>query len=161
METERFVSFVKSVIKSQPIPPHYNPDAWKGKIFNCYAYALRACVNFKNHEEDLVPGFISSTSWYYRDDKEVLIKLFLKDLEALGLKAVSTTAETNSVQNSYKIAIYIEEGKDFHFIRQDSDGNWSEKDGMYGKIRIVNPENINKNRDSYEFVGVFMITKKE
>ena len=88
METERFVSFVKSVIKSQPIPPHYNPDAWKGKI-------------------------------------------------------------------------YIEEGKDFHFIRQDSDGNWSEKDGMYGKIRIVNPENINKNRDSYEFVGVFMITKKE
>ena len=64
-------------------------------------------------------------------------------------------------KNEYKIAIYVKRGRDYHFARQDSNGNWSEKNGWWKKIEILEQEEVAKNQGEYEFIGIFRLSKAE
>ncbi len=161
LEYEQFINRVKEAIHNQPIPPHYNPDEWEGISFNCYTYALRACMNFELRDYVIVPGFISRGEENdYIDTKEYVLQYFKEDCEALGLQAIPTELEEKIGANEYKIAVYVENGWDYHFARQDSNGNWSEKDGWFKKIEILKQEDVTKNEDGYEFIGIFRVSKK-
>ncbi len=151
---------IKQVISNQPIPPSYNPSEWIGKRFNCYAYALRACVDLDCLECSIKPGFISRCEHNdLKDTKEQVVQYFMEDCEALGLKVLPTDLEEQIGANEYKISIYYEKRKRFfHFARQDSNGKWSEKIGWFGEIKTI--EKVDKKEDGYELIGVFKVSKK-
>lgn len=157
---ERVINQVKEVVGNQPIPPHYNPKEWKGKKFNCYAYAMRMCMNLDGYA--IIPGFISRGNTNdYRDTKEYTLDYFKEDCEALGLKLFPTNLEEKINENEYKIAVYVKSGWDFHFARQDSNGEWSEKNGWRGPIQVLKTGDVTKNEGGYEFIGMFRVSKKE
>lgn len=162
---EEIINQLKDVIHNQPIPPHYNPDEWENKEFNCYAYALRACMNFNDDVKETgvfpKPSFISlGEENCYRVTKERILTYFKEDCEALGLQVFPTELEEQIGANEYKIAIYVKEDYDFHFARQDSNGKWSEKNGWYSDIEILKQEDVTKDEDGYEFIGIFRVSKK-
>ena len=157
---QNFIGEVKKVVKNQPIPPRYKPDEWKGKRFNCYAYAMRICMNLSGF--NVRPGFICEKKDYKITEKCTL-KYFLEDCEALGLQANPTTLEEPLSQNEYKIAVYVREMKynsDFHFARQDDNGKWSEKNGWNKEITTLSEEKLMKNENGYKLIGVFKVSKK-
>ena len=158
-----FMRHLKTTIKRQPIPPKFNPKDWKEKRFNCYAYAMRACMDFRNIPDNMFPrpGFISKgeLSDHYSLTSKYILKYFKKDCKALGLRALRTTLTEKLSENEYKIAVYCSECDDFHFIRQDSNGKWSEKDGWNKPINIVHEKEIEKDHYNYKFLGIFKVSK--
>ncbi len=157
---EGFINQVKEVVGKQPIPPHYNLGEWTGKSFNCYAYAMRICMDLDDY--DISPGFISRGKENdYRNTKIYTLEYFKEDCEILGLQLFPTELEEEIGENEYKIAVYVEEGLDFHFTRQDSNGNWSEKVGWWREIETLKAEDVMKNENGYEFIGMFKVSKKE
>ncbi len=166
MTNAEFIETVKDTIKGQNYPPKYNVEEWAGKVFNCYAYALQLCIDFANPE--LLPGFIGIRPGFvsrgkendYQYCKEKTIGYFKEDCDQLGLEVFPTTVDNPISENEYKIALYLDEGYDFHFARQDSSGIWSEKNGWNQGIRTLEERNITKKEDGYEFIGVFRVSKK-
>lgn len=158
---EEFINQVKEVVGNQPIPPIYNPEEWEGKSFNCYAYAMRIFMNLMYVGYSIEPGFISrGKANGCRYTKKYILDYFKKDCEALGLQVLPTNLEEDN-ENEYKIAVYVKPGRDFHFARQDSNGNWSEKNGWWDKIKTLKPEDVTKTYDGYKFIGMFKVSKKE
>lgn len=159
LEHEEFINRVKEVVGNQPIPPNYNPDEWKGKKFNCYAYAMRICMDLDAY--NIIPGFISrGKANDYRDTKEYTLKYFKEDCKALELQLFPTDLEEEINENEYKIAVYVNPDYDFHFARQDSNGEWSEKNGWRNPIKTLKPEDVTETEDGYEFIGMFRVSKK-
>lgn len=163
---EEIIKCIKEVVDSQPIPPHYNPNEWKGKNFNCYAYAMRICIDFCEDElkKMVIPGFLSKTN--YQCTKRSIIKCFKNDCKVLGLKVNSSSISKPIKQNEYKIAVYIKEGAfykrgDFHFARQDSNGKWTEKDGWWDdEISFLKEQDVTKEINRYKCIGIFKVSKK-
>lgn len=161
-EYEKFIRQIKKNVKKQPLPPDYNPEDWADKSFNCYLYVLRACLDVRIYDNYIVPGFLSRGQVNdYRNLKSCLLEYFMEDLEELGLNAVKTTVESKVVPESYKIAVYVKEKRDFHFARQDSNGKWSQKPGWIKNIELLDSNDVSKNIDGYQFLGVFRISKKD
>ena len=159
--TKEFTDCVRKLIHSQPFPPIYNPEEWSSnpKDFNCYAYALQ--VNNISLEK-LDPGFTIGLTMKKREiTAESVLRNFFIDCENLNLSVSETTVDEEIDEKSYKIAIYVINGFTFHFIRQDSNGGWSQKGGWLNPITIVNEEDVlNKDR-LYKLIGIFKISKKE
>ena len=150
---QEFINQVKEVISNQPIPPQYDPTKWEEKRFNCYAYAMRICMDLSQYYNCTWPGFISEGAKNnYKDTKKSLLKHFKKDCESLGLKVLPTTISEEIQKNEYKIAVYLYKGRDFHFARQDSNGNWSEKDGWDNEIEILEKEEVTKDQGEYKSI---------
>lgn len=121
------------------------------RVFNCYAYALQFNVDLYRsiYYKNLMRDFIRYCPGFLTDDvpdfycEENLVKLFFSDLDVLGIKFSDCNLEDDVTSDSYKVIIMLEKKliyKDFHFIRQNSDGSWSEKEGYYGNVKIVNPD---------------------
>ena len=66
---------------------------------------------------------------------------FYKDCDILGIEHIPSNLDEEINTDSYKIAIMIERKigmlKDFHFIRQNKNGIWSEKRGYFGSVEKV------------------------
>lgn len=165
-EYEQLKENVKKCVKSAMIPPKYEPYKWSGKKFNCYMYALEACMDFSEclYESECViaPGFLSRGEKNdNRDTEEVTIQYLKEDCKILNLNISETTLDEKVSENEYKIAVYIQEYFDYHFIRQDSNGKWSEKAGWGGDIKIISRKDIAKETyGEYTFIGMFKISKK-
>ena len=159
---EEFINQVKKTIQEQPIPPKYNPDEWEDKKFNCYLYAMRACMNFNFFGYKIAPGFISEQIVEYKPNfnKEYVLRNLKKDCEILGLNIVPSKIDEPIGTNEYKIAVYVFEGRDYHFARQDSNGKWSEKDGWRKEIELLEDDEVAKDQGKYKFIGIFRISKK-
>lgn len=122
--------------------PVFEPIKWKrmnSPIYtNCYAY----CLNLDVTDPEtiiFVPGCISNehaeTNIMNLSD---LINNTKKDLHFLGISYREDDGSPLQ-DGEYKIAIYNhpifpDTSIDFHFTRQDKDGNWSEKLGWDGPI---------------------------
>lgn len=163
---KELIKICKNAAEIASIPPKFNPDEWKGKEFNCYAYALRICVDFKSYyNREIVPGFLSiGKNESYRDGPEAIVKLFKQDCQVLNLQVTETNLNEPTNENEYKVAVYAcicRNYRDFHFIRQDSNGNWSHKRGWLNPIETYMEEDILKNFGIYEFVNMYKLIKKE
>jgi len=162
---QEIIRQIKKAIDNQSIPPHYNPSEWTGKNFNCYAYALRACFDFneKIKKKGVFPrpSFISSVQRdVFKITKKHTLEYLKKDCEALGLQLFPAELDEQIDDNEYKIAVYVKTGYDYHFARQDSDGNWSEKNGWDDGIEVLKKEDVVKSQCGYKFVGIFEVAKK-
>lgn len=158
---QEFINQVKDVVSNADIPPHYDPDEWKGKSFNCYAYALRICLDLGRWSTRIRPGFVSrGEKNHYENTEECLLKHFQEDCEALGLELSQTSIDESIGDNEYKIAVYIAYD-DFHFVRQDSNGQWSQKRGWYRAIHTLKEEEVPRTMRKYRYLGVFKVSKKQ
>lgn len=156
---------IESCVKKTHFPPKYNKRKWKSKNFNCYMYALNACMDFRKYYNEgchIAPGFLSrGIENDFENTEEKILQYFIEDCKVLNLNIAETLLEEKIAKNEYKIAVYVWEDIDYHFVRQDSNGNWSEKQGWSGKIKIVKESDIRKKfLREYRYIGMFKVSKK-
>ncbi len=109
---------------------------------NCYSYALD--LSYPHIFHNLFKRFygdgygflfnIGFTTGNRKIDFSTLglYETFLRDCNNLGIEVFPSGLNINSENGGYKIALFgSREGwpKDFHFIRENSDGTWSHKLG--------------------------------
>ena len=113
----------------------YEPELWNdaGIVQNstkCYAYALDRRAGFPEGHK-LQPGELSGTPLATLADVDVerIKELVLADAEAAGFTFEEVTAEAACPSGTYKVALVVDPGVDYHWYRQNPDGSWSHKPG--------------------------------
>jgi len=160
------VETYKRVILSQPFPPRDDSSEWELLHVNCYAVALQLkMANLSPFLHRIAPGFLTKeiTSCIFPTNilyPEHIIRGFKRDCHALGRSCRKTTLHGKIPPNSYKVAVYCKPGRDFHFIRQNSDGTWFEINGWDGDFRKVPEQEITRDDDGYQFLGIYAISQK-
>jgi hypothetical protein len=160
---------IKQEIEQIKFPPNYYSDLdfyiKNRDAFNCYAYAMqfRMIASRIGNFPWYCPGFLSNSipaGEYY--NKDSLLNGFINDCKFLGISCEETDINCDLENNSYKIAIFIEPTKaiyfpnpDYHFIRQNDDLNWSEKECWEGKVNLL----TNPTHKYYQLVKVMKISK--
>jgi hypothetical protein len=167
----------------------HSPQKWERdnvrRNTNCYAYALDLTKNVKNDSNfcdwaDVQPGNICGRNedieeadfhlWenelitHAKEGIKNFVKAFYEDCKYLGYKVVRAKWDEYKEGGWWKVALYWEMG-DYHWYRQDNDGNWSHKIGKSniskldksGKI-ITDPRTCNRGNYN-KFIGCFLIRK--
>ena len=141
----RTESLVQELLPTNGTEPEYKPLAWNippmSITHNCYDYAFNI-YNPLKFDPSQIPG-------------EYTCKNGISYLESV---AKPTTRNAVCPVGTHKIALLMDDGKDFHFLRQDKDGTWSHKPGSgfatnkdySGKI-ITDPETANMNNFFYKY----------
>lgn len=152
----------------------YEPDLWNYSPVqygtNCYSYAL---------DNQVHPD--SNTLWYMhpgaaagytltRDNlnADTIVAYVKADATALGFTFTEIKRDEYCPTGSYKVALVIAQGEDYHWYRQNLDGTWSHKPGQTAvtdkdanQSTILNPETADRDysyADYSEFVGFFRVT---
>lgn len=127
---------IREVLQTNTYPSKFNKKRWKYIKANSYAYALDLPINDRK-KSIFIPGCICDENV----EKEVMADVtgkVKKDLDFLG---ISYRGDNGVLYNGeWRIAIYFTATLhdcpiEFHFVRQDEDGAWSEKTSWKGKIR--------------------------
>lgn len=163
-EKIRVLTALRNNIKNNQYPLCYEDDFQfynKNPKFNCYAYALglKTPNRFFGLKWEGVhlynPGTISSFKMILYD-RSSLIEAFLADCDALGF---NVSDKNNLEYNSFNVAVYFERWTnfgDFHFIRQNNDGTWSNMKGVGGEVELLTDLNI----PFYEHVKTYTLSKE-
>lgn len=149
MKKEEKIALIRNSIKSNKYPLKYNfLDVYKKG--NCYSYAIGSSYEdehflFSGEEYIYNLGCISNSP--PATTIEEAEKNFIKDMEKLGILVRKSSLNEPILKDEWKVVLFYEDAfidsYDFHFARQDEDGNWSHKEFINGPIRILgsNPEN--------------------
>ncbi len=126
-------------------PTLYNYNESIRKAHNCYDYALNHYDRDQNRTSQPGLRYLKNTmpgDRYTCPDMEKRLKLDHPEIYKIGYEETCGRGE-------HKIAMVIDPDKDYHFLRQDSDGFWSHKPGKdpaitrdYSgkKIKIPHPD---------------------
>ncbi|MCR5146878.1 MAG: hypothetical protein K6B70_06005 [Clostridia bacterium] len=132
--------------KRNLLVPIFDPQKWtasddKPIYTNCYAYALNTPIVDKE-EVLFYPSAISNKEdiiqhWSGQD----LVAAVLRDLKFLGISYRDDDGKTCE-NGEYRIAIYTAPSFHdcpfgFHFVRQDINGEWSEKTSWEGIVQKI------------------------
>lgn len=124
--------------------PAFSPEAWNKVDLdgaNCYQYAFAGSLpDGSNHvysEAFPMPGDFSGKTGLRPQDSEANLA------NALRLDGIQILSKENlppSMPGNYVVGIYLHEGADFHFVRMDRDGGWSDKYGVGSPVeRFIKP----------------------
>lgn len=137
---QKLIKKVIKKIKGNEYPPVFCLEKWKWiGCCNCYGYALNLNVNDRK-KKFLIPGCISN---FQRDSnifwEKELISRIEEDLDFLSINYRQENG-IKPFEDEWKIAIYYAPSfhdwpVEFHIIRQDKDGSWSEKPNWKAKVR--------------------------
>ncbi len=142
---------MRKEIKSNVYPPDLHDKIWKETDYakaNCYAYALNVENTYYDSAESLksIPfhfGIIGAglrRNVNFKNAKRIVypknhVNMFLYlqyDLHMLGLSIRESSYEEPLQSKEAKILLGLSRNrKAFHFVRQDSDQNWSHKQGWF------------------------------
>jgi hypothetical protein len=137
-------------------PELYNRDPKVYGVHNCLAYAygvldkesIQLCRKKGNCRQFFhQPGALSGLRNALNVSERRTCKMVEKLQKADNPDTVKTTFQARCPKGMSKIALVVDEGEDYHYYRQDSDGMWSHKDGS-NKVKrfdalkrpIFNPE---------------------
>lgn len=129
---------------------------------NSMAYAVGIKIPEPNWSAQIFyyPGGICYQQHCYTG--KIMMRLFVKDMKTLGIKAFPITKEQAMKENRCGIQtvgfFYSEAFQDFQFIRKDKDGTWSRKRDF-----MSYPEKINYNYEEdlegeYDLIGFFNLS---
>ena len=126
----------------------YEPDNWNGNVnlqqsHNCYAYFLndqhQELADIYNQEDkhdrhilNPQPGHycgMTKSVNYKETTCDNLIKRVKCDNPDIQVVDAKSSNDFTCGDNYYKGALIVNEGDNYHFLRQDDNGNWSHKDG--------------------------------
>ena len=113
----------------------YEPSRWNyGEVYeetNCYSYALNNQVKPGTNELcDMQPGAAAGyplSRWQIT--KERIVQYVEYDSNKLGFVFTEIGRFEACPYGSYKVALVVATGQDYHWYRQNSDGTWSHKRG--------------------------------
>jgi hypothetical protein len=136
---------------------------------NCYQYAIAGSNPDGSNRvfEEAIPNPGETSGTLFSLDTTADPKKFIKALEADGLKWAGKPKDTNplaaisevigysptppAMRGHYLVGVYIENLRtaenpagtiDYHFVRQDADGGWSDKGGQGREVyvkRLIEP----------------------
>ena len=122
--------------------PKYEPDRWNKKkeirtTHNCFSYAMnimdtrqiKACLEDPNCDVPFhQPGSISGWPRFNNEDPKTCPNMIAR---LLGDNPVilPSAFELRCPRGTSKIALIVDEDQDYHFLRQDSNGYFSQKGG--------------------------------
>ena len=165
-----YIEYLKLYLASNSIIPSSQYNKKKFTNSNCYGFALDIPTPniFRNFYEkieidDFVmnPGFASFELFAFK--KIDTLKNILADFDSLNIKYFESSLQIPILHNGYKIAILFNgDSYKTHFIRQNSDGTWSEKVGYSNMIR--NFTNIDESyyiKLGYTLEKVYEIVKEQ
>lgn len=97
---------------------------------NCYAYALNRRTGFPAGHK-LQPGEFAGNPLRSASDVSAqrITALVLEDAQATGVFMEVSSRDSVCPEGSYKIALAVDPGVDYHWYRQNPDGTWSHKPG--------------------------------
>lgn len=139
---------------------------------NCYGYAMqihRKYVPSNIGYPFLEPGFLSGEYTQPYNEK-TLIRAFKSDCHFLYLDVQDADIRKPPRKDAYKIGVFFDFTKvykfenfataktAYHFIRQNVDGTWSHKYGLFGPVEIYDGDNI---ESRYDLVGTYEISRKK
>ena len=153
----------------------YNPSLWNyGDVqthANCYSYCLNNQVYPRTNElwYQQQPG---EEVGYFFEKCEItgeLIKDYAAaDAQSMGFSFTEVDKNTRCSPYTYKVALVVDPGNDYHWYRQNADGTWSHKRGNGPVINtdasgniIYDPETANRSYSGLnysQFVGYYEIT---
>ena len=154
--------------------PDFNKGIWPYSN-NCYNYAMNfrkpqifqdvyTELFYKNFFNQIGNIGNKSISRYY-EEKDLLDALYA-DLDALKIRSYKSSIDKKTQHGGYKICVYnlkeensILRRPDYHFIRQNSNGIWSEKNGMQELILEVKRLDKLESRPKYELIETLEIVK--
>lgn len=122
--------------------PDYEPERWNSKkevrtTHNCFSYAMNviddkqieACLKDESCDVPFhQPGSISGFPKFNNDDPKTcpnMIARLLGDNRTI----LPSAFELRCPKGTSKIALIVDEDEDYHFLRQDSNGYFSQKSG--------------------------------
>ena len=122
--------------------PKYRPDIWNNNEYiklshNCFAYAMNTiekkqverCKKDKYCDTPFhQPGLSAKYGPFYVDVPKTCPGLVVRILGD-NPDITRTTFEKKCPAKTSKVALVIDEDEDYHFLRQDSNGFWSQKSG--------------------------------
>lgn len=116
----------------------YNPDAWNNipKVHdnsNCYAYILNNQVKLGTNDPWIKqqPGEISGNNVLQELINGARIEhAAIADAQVVGKVFQSIGKTERCPAGTYKVALVVDPGNDFHWYRQNPDGTWSHKPGL-------------------------------
>ena len=172
LEIEKlYLQALKEQIKLGTNKLCFTDDFQKYYLGNCYTYALGLpSLSFfikkymEKEIEDIFPfnvGFMNHTPYYiYGKDMDGFITFLKQDCESLNIQIFETSEREKNAHSGYKIAMYFyyNQGiQDFHFIRQNSDGLWSHKQGYFSSPELLS--SFSYTYKHYDFAGMFEIVR--
>lgn len=158
-----YIEYLKLSVCLGTNKPDFEENINKYSGTNCYCYALG--ISFPKLFEDRYMdaeidefshnlGFISQSRDARNVDEE--LENLYRDLNVLNIKFYETDIYSENRFGGYKIALYSAPD-DFHFIRQNSNGLWSEKQGYTS--RIVQMEQPKCRNKRYKLIKTLEIVK--
>lgn len=132
----------------------YEPEIWNDKDYtqyhNCYDYAFNN-IN-KDQKTKTQPGNNGGNSQIFKCTN------IQNDMESDHPNIYIANYRDRCIPNYYKIALMMDNGKDYHFLRQDDTGYWSQKIGANDITNkdgngnyIIDPENANIKSTNYNY----------
>lgn len=155
----------------------YQPEIWNYNPVlnktNCYAYALN-CQVFPNSNtlvKSLNPGHLANMPDLTKEqiNKDYILYCIQMDAENAGFIFEEIGKFEKCSENSYKVALVLHPGNDFHWYRQNPDGTWSHKLASFeaenldasGNL-IYDPENADRyytdNLNYSLFIGFYEVS---
>lgn len=164
------IAEIRQTLQAKTSVPIFEPQKWKinnTPIFtNCYAYCLDLNVSDPN-TSIFIPGSISNEyAEKYIYSLDTLLQNIKNDLQFLGISYRDNTGLLQA--GEYRIGIYTDyiypnSPISVHFVRQDSDGKWSEKFGWDGfvfrEIETISDEPQNSGYTGCNFLLGSLILK--
>lgn len=137
---------------------------------NCYAYLFNEFIPFREDERFSYLGWTQYECKAYYSAKEAE-KMMLLDLKNLGFKVRKLRHMPRVRNNRLNFAFFvgITAGKpdgDFHFVRQNINGSWSQKLGYEGRVdyfRNLDGKICPPHKSDYEevrFIGYYQAWKR-
>ena len=159
-----YIEYLKLSVLLGTNEPCFRENLGKYKHVNCYGYALGIDLpeyiykKYLNVESDGIRhnlGFASQKKFPVTAQQK-LDNLF-SDFEVLNINWFETDIERQNNHGGYKIAFYVNDGYDFHLIRQNKDGSWSEKLGY--SFKIIQTEKPRPLGENYKLIKTLEIVK--
>ena len=172
LEIEKiYLQALKELIKLGTNNLIFQTDLKKYYLGNCYTYALglpSLTYLIKKYCEleisDVFPfnlGFMNQKSYYLNGNGiNTVLNAFKSDCDSLNIKVYETNVKADDIHGGYKIALFYycnKNNQDFHFIRQNQNGTWSDKQGYFLPPRLL--PSFNEYYKGYDFLGTFEIVK--
>lgn len=167
---ELYVEYLKRWVYFSTNHPIFEENPEGFKYGNCYTYAMGyRCPDIFREQAKVIcqpmdydVGFWWINSVYLANDcATMLVDNFYKDCDALNIEVFDSDVNTNPSHGGYNIFLFADEDiafdYDFHFLRLNSEGVLSEKDGYDGEIRRLN--SISDVASKYELVKVLEVVK--
>ena len=167
--------YLKLYVRINRMIPDYNEGRFKGRINaldlslpNIFSESFTRITNFPLCTNI---GEISGLKFFnYRFNEPTpadLLDYVYTDLDTLKIKVYNSAINLPIRHNGYKIVIFMENNKrrDYHFVRQNSDGSWSSKIGYEELIvKSDNPfdylnDNLFDIKTNYEYVKTLELVK--